>query len=502
MADIGTSVGLQGKYTGDSANSPAYRKSEDFKFGDIIVEEADRQERKKKAEQDAFDKQLSPFISIDGSKYLPEKTPIVQEQAQRLIQAALKAKEENGNVLLNKDVQNELTKLQKLQNMYGQEAATVRNFEKNVLNSDKANAYTDDAKEYTRKLLDGTSGIGKDEVITSKYYDDRQTYAAYRDAGKRAKHLQFRAPDANTDVSVTKMIGGNYVTEKVKGSEIYDTPEGQESQRAVFEEILKASTNPYDLGYLKEAQENIDFMMKEDDVFAESFKDMTELEAQGYKVKEASKLMLRDAVNSNKKTTVDKTTKIPTGFNFTNNFQSTGGGGAIGKIWTIGDPIDQPLYEVTKEGKPITEKPLVKNAKFFSLETVQGGENPKNIYLKGYSNAAIVGLTRDEDTGKVEYATIEIPASKGVMGVPIPAKKKYVKIGAEDVSSIRNNIGAGQYDVSIGKWEKPKEKAKKETPKAAAIPKVKTQDEFNKAWANLKKGESIVAPNGQTYKKK
>jgi hypothetical protein len=465
MADIGTSVGLQGNYIGDSANSPA-EKTIDFKFGDVIVEEADRQEKKKKEEQEAFDKQISPFISIDGSKYLPEKVPYVQEQAQRVVQEALKVREKNGNVMLNQNVVDELTKLQQLQNMYGQEAATVRNFEKNVLNSERANAFTDDAKEYTRKLLDGTSGIGKDEVITSKYYDDRQTYAAYRDGAKRAKHLQFKAPDANSDVSVTKMIGGNYVTEKVKGSEIYDTPEGQESQRAVFEEILKTSTNPYDLGYLKEAQENIDFMMKEDDVFAESFKDMTELEAQGYKVKEASKLMLRDAVNSNKKTTVDKTTKIPTGFNFTNNFQLTSGGGAVGKIWTVGDPIDQPLYEVTAEGKPIVEKPLVKNGKFFSLELVAGAENPKNIYLKGYSNAAIVGLTRNEDTGVVEYATIEIPEKKGRGGRIIPAEKKYVKIGAEDVSSIRNNIGAGQYDASIGNWKKPKEKAKKETPKA------------------------------------
>jgi hypothetical protein len=277
--------------------------------------------------------------------------------------------------------------------------------------------------------------------------------------------LQFKAPDANKDVSITKMVNGNYVTTVVKGSKIYDTPEGQESQRAVFEEILKTSTNPYDLGYLQEAQENIDFMMKEDDVFAESFKDMTELEAQGYKVKEASKLMLRDAVNSNKKTTVDKRTRIPTGFNFTNNFQSTSGGGAIGKIWTVGDPIDQPLYEVTAEGKPIVEKPLVKNGKFFSIELVAGAENPKNIYLKGYSNAAIVGLTRNEDTGVAEYATIEIPEKKGRGERTIPAEKKYVKIGAEDVSSIRNNIGAGQYDASIGKWEKPKEKAKKEAAK-------------------------------------
>jgi hypothetical protein len=168
--------------------------------------------------------------------------------------------------------------------------------------------------------------------------------------------------------------------------------------------------------------------------------------------------MLQGAMATNKLKTVARRTKIPTGFNFTNNFQSTSGGGAVGKIWTVGDPIDQPLYEVTAEGKPIVEKPLVKNGKFFSIELVAGAENPKNIYLKGYSDAAIVGLTRNEDTGKAEYATIEIPEKKGRGGRIIPSEKKYVKIGAEDVSSIRNNIGAGQYDASIGNWKKPKEK--------------------------------------------
>jgi hypothetical protein len=207
---------------------------------------------------------------------------------------------------------------------------------------------------------------------------------------------------------------------------------------------------------MREAEEGIN--ANDDLVFQENFKDLTPLQAQDFIAQRAADLMLEEAMNTNKQKTVDRRTKIPTGFNFTNNFQSTSGGGAVGKIWTVGDPIDQPLYEVTAEGKPIVEKPLVKNAKFFSLETVAGAENPKNIYLKGYSNAAIVGLTRNEDTGVAEYATIEIPEKKGRGERTIPAEKKYVKIGAEDVSSIRNNIGAGQYDASIGKWKKPKEK--------------------------------------------
>jgi hypothetical protein len=482
MADIGTSVGLQGIYQGDSAqNSPAYKKPDTFKFGDMLVEEADRQEKKKQAEQDAFNKQLNPFISFDGSKYLIERVPLVQEQSQRLLQEALSAKRQGGNVMFNPNVVKELTKLQELQNKYGQEAATVRNFEKNILNSERANAYTDDAKEYTRKLLEGRSGIDKDDIITSKFYDDRQTYATYRDGEKRAKHLQYKSPDANKEVSVTEMIDGNYVTKKVKGSEIYDTPAGQESQRAVFEEILKTSTNPYDLGYLQEAQENIDLMMKEDDVFAENFKDMTELEAQGYKVREASKLMLRDAINSNKKTTVDKTTKVGTGFQFNNNFQTTAGGGAKGKVYNVEPAPIQPMYPAGKDGKPQMDKDvLVKKPKYFSIQSVAQGENAPKVVLGKYKGASVQGVVRDEDTGKVMFAKIAIPEKKtqGFVLKGDEARSSFVPIDDADINDIRTNIGADQYDASIGKWEKPKQT--KSAPKKEAAKKVTKEEVKNK----------------------
>ncbi len=457
MADLGTSGGLQGIYQGDSAqNRPAYIKPKPSTFGDDIIAEMDKQEKRKKDEQDAFDKQLNPFISIDGTKYLPERVPLVKEQSQRVLQEAMKVRGKKGNPLFDENVNKEITKLQELQSKYGREAAYTKEIA-TKLNGDAKYEYTDDFRIKIGKAIEGTAGLDDKNFISSEMADKAQTFYKYGTPKAQTDLFAFMTPEANKDVQVTKMVNGNYVTTVVKGSEIYNTPEGQESQYQKFLEFTRNGQDPHAKYFLKQAAKQIND--NDNLAFQQSLLSKTELEAQEFVAQEAAKLMLQGAMATNKIKTVDEKKRIPTGFNFTNNFQSTSGGGAVGKIWTIGDPIDQPLYEVTAEGKPIIEKPLVKNGKFFSIELVAGAENPKNIYLKGYSDAAIVGLTRNEDTGVAEYATIEIPEKKGKEGRIIPAEKKYVKIGAEDVSSIRNNIGAAQYDASIGKWKKPKEKA-------------------------------------------
>lgn len=464
MADLGTSGGLQGIYQGDIAqNRPAYIKPAPKTFGDDIIDIVDKQEKKKKDEEDAFNKQLNPFISIDGSKYLPERVPLIKEQSQKVLQEAYKVRGKKGNVMLDENVNREITKLQELQNKYLREASIANDFQKKML-TDQAFEYDDATKEDVAKAIEGKGGLNDEKYISSAFIDKGRNFAKYRKPEDRAKFLAYHTPNAGEKIVTRVMENGVYVDKITEGSQIYETPEGVTSQKERFYNLAKTSQSPFVRGWMREAEEGIN--ANDDLVFQENFKDLTPLQAQDFIAQRAADLMLEEAMNTNKQKTGDKRTRIPTGFNFTNNFQSTGGGGAIGKIWTVGDPIDQPLYQTTAEGKPIVEKPLVKNAKFFSLETVAGAENPKNIYLKGYSDAAIVGLTRNEDTGVAEYATIEIPEKKGREGRIIPAEKKYVKIGAEDVSSIRNNIGAAQYDASIGNWKKPKEKATKETPKA------------------------------------
>jgi hypothetical protein len=494
MADLGTSGGLQGIYQGDIAqNRPAYIKPAPKTFGDDIVDFVDKQEKKKKDEEDAFNKQLDPFISIDGTKYLPHRVPLIKEQSQKVLQEAMKVRGKKGNVMLDENVNREVTKLQELQSKYGRESAYTKEIA-TKLNGDAKYEYTEDFRKDIGKAIEGT--IDPEKYVSSEMADEAQTFYKYGTPKAQTELFEFMTPQAEREVILEVMQpNGTYKETVTKGSQIYNTPEGQESQYQKFLEFTKNGQDPHAKYFLKQATKQIND--NDNLAFQESLKSLTPLEAQEFVAQEAAKLMLEGAMVTNKLKTADKTTKIPTGFNFTNNFQSTGGGGAIGKIWTVGDPIDQPLYETTAEGKPIIEKPLVKNGKFFSIELVAGAENPKNIFIKGYSNAAIVGLTRDEDTGKVEYATIEIPEKKGREGRIIPAEKKYVKIGAEDISSIRNNIGAGQYDVSIGKWEKPKEKAKKETPKAAVpktTPKVYKKGEVQGGYEFLG-GDPKVAKN-------
>lgn len=459
MADLGTSGGLQGIYQGDIAqNRPAYIKSTPNTIGDDIIDVVDKQEKKKKDEEDAFNKQLDPFISIDGTKYLPERVPLIKEQSQKVLQEAMKVRGKKGNVMLDENVNREVTKLQELQSKYGREAAYTKEIA-TKLNGDEKYEYTEEFRKKIGKAIEGTAGLDDKNFISSEMADEAQTFYKYGTPKAQTDLFEFLTPDAKTKVTLKVMQpDGTYKETVTEGSQIYNTKEGQESQYQKFLEFTRNGQDPHAKYFLKEATKQIN--ANDNLAFQQSLLSKTELEAQEFVAQEAAKIMLERAMTTNKLKTADKTTKIPTGFNFTNNFQSTGGGGAIGKIWTVGDPIDQPLYETTAEGKPIIEKPLVKNGKFFSLETVAGAENPKNIYLKGYSDAAIVGLTRNEDTGKVEYATIEIP-EKTIKGVLMPAEKKYVKIGEEDVSSIRNNIGAGQYDVSIGNWKKPKGEASK-----------------------------------------
>jgi hypothetical protein len=324
MADIGTSVGLQGIYQGDSAqNSPAYKKPDTFKFGDMLVDEIDKQEKKKKEEQEAFDKQISPFISVDGSKYLPERVPLIQQQSQRLLQEALKAKgKQGGNVMFNADVNKEMTKLQELQNKYSKEALIANEFQKKML-TDQAFEYDDNIKDEVSKAIEGRGGLDDNKYISSEFIDKGRNYSKYRKPEDRAKFLAYYTPNANDEIVTRVMQDGVYKDKVIKGSQIYETPEGIAAQKEKFYNLARTSQNPYVKGWIRQAEEEIN--ANDDLVFQENFKDLTPLEAQDFIAQRAADLMLQDAINTNKLKKVDRTTKIPTGSAFTQNFGGTGG---------------------------------------------------------------------------------------------------------------------------------------------------------------------------------
>ena len=320
MADLGTSVGLQGRYQGDSAqNSPAYIKPTPNTLGDDFIAAMDKQERKKKAEQDAFDKQLSPFISIDGSKYLPHRVPLIQEQSQRILQEAMKAKGKNGNVLFNPDVQKELTKLQELQSKYGREAAYAKEIA-TKLNGDAKYEYTEDFRKDIGKAIEGT--IDPEKYVSSEMADEAQTFYKYGTPKAQTDLFEFMTPQADREVVLKVMQpNGTYKETVTKGSQIYNTKEGQDAQYQKFLEFTTNGQDPHAKYFLKEATNQIN---KNDNLaYQESFKSLTPLEAQQFVAQEAAKIMLERAMTTNKLKTVDKTTKIPTGAGIEMNF---GGG--------------------------------------------------------------------------------------------------------------------------------------------------------------------------------
>ena len=479
MADLGTSGGLQGIYQGDSAqNNPAYIKPKENKGGDMIIDFLDKEEKKKKAEQDAFDKQVSPFISVDGSKYLPHRVPLIQEQSQRLLQEFIKAKRQGGgNALFNPDVQKELTKLQQLQSKYGREAAYTKEIA-TKLNGDDKYEYTEDFRKDVGKAIEGT--IDPEKYISSEMADEAQTFYKYGTPKAQTDLFEFMTPEANKDVQITKMVDGNYITENVKGSEIYNTPEGQELQYQKFLQFTRNRQDPHAKYFIKEARKQIN--ANDNLAFQQSLLSMTPLEAAEFEAQEAAKIMLERAMNTNKLKTVDKTTKVGSGFTFNNNFQTTAGGGARGKVYNIEPAPIQPMYPAGKDGVPQTDKaPLVKNPKYFSIQSVAQGENAPKVVLGRYRGAVVEGVVRDEETGKVKFAYVAIPATvtKGRVRPGDEARSAFVPIDDADINNIRTNIGADQYDATIGNWVKPTE-TKAAAPKAKKIVKTGTTKDGKK----------------------
>jgi hypothetical protein len=72
------------------------------------------------------------------------------------------------------------------------------------------------------------------------------------------------------------------------------------------------------------------------------------------------------------------------------------------------------------------------------------------------------------------------------------------RIPSEDEANVILGAAKLDYAKAINILEKKNPTAKKSTTK----PKANTQDEFNAKWAKLKPGESLVGPDGKTYKKK
>jgi hypothetical protein len=177
--------------------------------------------------------------------------------------------------------------------------------------------------------------------------------------------------------------------------------------------------------------------------------------------------------------------------------------------YNIGEPLDERL-ENLKTNK-------VENYVYYPLQGKAEGENKLMRVVSGYGNVAIDGVYRNKETNQIDWVKITIPektkTKNGKKTVIEEAKTKYVKPTARQIADISAEVGDKYF---YGKTEAAKPISetmpKQQATKPAAIKTLSnittttrgtsTQEEFNKAWAELKKGESIVAPDGKTYKKK
>lgn len=133
------------------------------------------------------------------------------------------------------------------------------------------------------------------------------------------------------------------------------------------------------------------------------------------------------------------------------------GGGGSSKIWTVGDGVLKPLYEM-KDGKK-SDKPIG-DYFYHSIQTSAAGENPKKFNIGGYTDVQIEGVNVNKKTGKVDYIDITIPAkyNKDDELMPGTGIKKVVRIKDDvEVNNLRTNLGEELFDKTIGS-HKPQEK--------------------------------------------
>jgi hypothetical protein len=126
MADIGTSVGLQGRYQLREFERPAPPKEStlpDF-AKDVIKMEQDKaefEEEKKRAQEQDFSNQIKPFISVDPNLYLPERIPEVVDKTADLLQTATAARSRTNNILTDRDFVQKQKELLILKKKYSEE---------------------------------------------------------------------------------------------------------------------------------------------------------------------------------------------------------------------------------------------------------------------------------------------------------------------------------------------------------------------------------------------
>jgi hypothetical protein len=295
MADIGTSVALQGRYKPDYMD--AIRATPESKGG--IGEFVDNEERKAKEREKQTMDALKPYMSIDASKYLPNKVSEVDDMAKGIVAKGLELKRQKGanyNISLDPDMQKAISDFNAKSALYQQEKGIVSSLYKEIINDNYAkDEYDPETIEMVSKMM-----AGEDDVSTSKIFtmnDAKRTYHAFGTPKAKREYLESMFPTSET-IEVTNMLpDGTKEIIKTSGLQLAQTPEGRDIMyQTALSEFDKQT--PYAKRYAYEIEQELNKRSESDLMLKSMIGSMTLEETAEIIRQRAAQQMVDDAINN------------------------------------------------------------------------------------------------------------------------------------------------------------------------------------------------------------
>ena len=303
MADIGTSVGLQGRYQLRDFERPAPPREStlpDF-AKDVMKMEQDQmefEEQKKMAKEQEFNSQLKPFISVNPNLYLPERIPEIVDATAGLLQTATDAKSRTNNILLDTEFIQKQKDLLALQKKYRDENDLATQIA--GLSADKQGEYDPEFIQFASKAVEGKAALDDKNYISLERANKARTFSKYANPALRSRFYEFNTPGANDDVIIDIPDGkGGVIRKTTKGSKIYETQEGRNSQLQKFKDMAVENADPFVMRTTYEVENELNKMMERDEAFKQKFLGMEAAAAQDFKTNMVANKMLEEAMASN-----------------------------------------------------------------------------------------------------------------------------------------------------------------------------------------------------------
>jgi hypothetical protein len=528
MADLGTSVALQGTYEQPRALDPTY--------GDDIVKILQRDEDKKAKEQEDFNKLVSPYSNIDTKELLPERIGDYTSSANEVLKLAMdKRRQGNKNVFYDPEVQEKITKLKEKKAKYSGEYQVAKEYVELFKNPEMASEYDQEAVDFISKAWQGNAKLDDKNMVTQEKLANSRTYAKWGNPETQVKFAMSVVPDKDKDV-MTKVINpDNTTTEKrIKGSQIFENEDGTPNQEGIkmmkeANKKLLLSDSQIARRMMWETNKMIDKMAEEDLVLEDKIKGMTPQELYNMQIDMTAQRMLDMQIANNKTVNKEFDNRAPIkGKGMSINFTS---GGGISKGAVSLDPLNKPSPtfieakyspKIKKAEERIAELEAIEKPNKFQLDELkaqkglleglkkgEGLEQGKHYKFSNKKSGDDAFITIYPNNQRKAFRLEDITPTKDgfeISGVERIKTDEGKNIDTSvfypltlDIYTDIINENPDAVDVFNEAGIKPNaEKQTKAAPKKeAAIPTITNKAEFDK----LPKGSLYKKADGKTYKK-